>query len=166
MNARVTPPPSGREAPRHSAGVLLYHRGQEGLRLLLIHPGGPYWRARDAGAWQIPKGKIEAGETPIQAAMREAEEELGIHLSGTPEPLGRVRQSGGKLVEAFALEQWVDADHVEGNSFELEWPPHSGRIRTYREVDAARWMTPEEAQTMMLPSQRPLIDMLCAMLEH
>jgi len=143
-----------------SAGVLLYRRGGVELEVLLIHPGGPYWRNRDAGAWQIPKGTIEPGEAPAAAARREAQEELGIVLVGTPWPLIRIRQAGGKTVEAFALEQDFDTDMLNSNLFELEWPPRSRNFRSFPEVDDARWFTLAAARAMILTSQLPLLDAL------
>ena len=131
--------------------------------MLLVHPGGPYWQKRDAGAWQIPKGRIEAGEDAASAGRREAEEELGIVLAGTPVPLARIRQAGGKWVEAFALEQDIDASAVHSNLFELEWPPRSGRIQSFPEVDAARWLSIAEARAAILKSQEPLLDALIAL---
>ena len=147
-------------AAGHSAGVLLYRRSGAEPEVLLIHPGGPFWRKRDAGAWQIPKGGIEEGEAPFEAARREAEEELGIALAGTPWPLARVRQSGGKVVDAFALEQDIDCTQVASNLFELEWPPRSGAFKSFPEVDRAAWFTFDAARAMILPSQTPLLDAL------
>lgn len=147
----------------HSAGVLLY-RLTPGIEVLLVHPGGPYWRRRDRGAWQIPKGKIDPGEAPEAAARREAQEEIGLVLDGELRPIGDIRQSGGKLVTAFAAERDFDPAALVSNTFEHEWPPKSGRRIAFPEVDAARWMTLPEARTMMLPSQRPLLDRLLDML--
>lgn len=144
----------------HSAGVLLYRLSGPQPEMLLIHPGGPFWRNRDAGAWQIPKGGIEEGEAPFEAARREAQEELGIALVGTPWPLARVRQSGGKLVDAYALEQDFDCAQVASNLFEIEWPPRSGTIKSFPEVDRAAWFTFDAARAMILPSQAPLLDAL------
>src|SRR3954471_13894116 len=124
-----------RATSQHSAGVLLYRRSRGSLEVLLVHPGGPFWRNKDAGAWQLPKGGIEPGESVADAARRETEEELGIRLTGKPQPLCRLRQSGGKLVEVFALEQEVDPAAIDGNEFEIEWPPRSGRMRRFPEVD-------------------------------
>ncbi len=149
---------------RHSAGVLLYRREEAGVEVLLVHPGGPYWRGKDLGAWQIPKGLIEPGEDAAAAARREAEEELGTRLIGELTPLAHIRQTGGKRVEAFALEQDVDTDGIVSNRFELEWPPGSGAIQSFPEVDAARWLSPAEAREAMLPSQLPLLAALQAML--
>lgn len=150
--------------PQRSAGVLLYRHGDTRLEILLVHPGGPYWRRKDAGAWQIPKGMIEDKEEAIAAARREAQEELGIALVGELRPLAQIRQSGGKHVEAFALEQDVDPEAIVSNRFELEWPPGSGRLQSFPEVDAARWMTIAEASEAMLPSQLPLLAALQVML--
>ena len=147
-----------RTPSRHSAGVLLYRRPSESIEVLLVHPGGPLWRNKDAGAWQLPKGVIEDGETPALAARRETEEELGIGLEGELQPLCRLRQSGGKLVEVFALEQDVDPAGIAGNRFELEWPPRSGRMQSFPEADKAAWFTLAEARRMILPSQTPMLD--------
>lgn len=143
-----------------SAGVLLYRERDGATQVLLIRPGGPFWRGRDIGAWMIPKGTIEPGETPAQAALREFEEETGTKLAATPYPLLKIRQAGGKHVEAFALEGDLDASRVRSNECEIEWPPRSGRRMSYPEVVEARWMTFAQARAMMLPSQLPLIDAL------
>jgi predicted NUDIX family NTP pyrophosphohydrolase len=150
----------------HSAGVLLYRQRNGATEILLIRPGGPYWQNRDAGAWMIPKGGIEPGESPAQAALREFEEETGMQLEVTPFPLARVRQAGGKSVEAFAAEGDFDCANLKSNEFEVEWPPRSGRRRSFPEVAEARWMTIDEARAMMLPSQLPLIDALEAKLKR
>lgn len=144
----------------HSAGVLLFRQHGKEMQVLLIRPGGPYWSNKDAGAWMIPKGMVEQGETPAEAALREFEEETGTRLSAVPFPLGTVRQSGGKMVQAFAVEGDLDANGIRSNDFELEWPPRSGRRELFPEVAEGRWMTFAEARTMMLPSQLPLLDAL------
>jgi len=143
-----------------SAGVLLFRERDGTTQVLLIRPGGPFWRGRDVGAWMIPKGAIEAGETPDQAALREFEEETGTKLTATPFPLLKIRQAGGKQVEAFALEGDLDAANVRSNECEVEWPPRSGKRVLFPEVVEARWMTFAQARAMMLPSQLPLIDAL------
>jgi predicted NUDIX family NTP pyrophosphohydrolase len=125
-----------------------------------VHPGGPYWMRKDAGSWQIPKGVPEPGEDPAATARREAEEELGVALEGELRPLGEIRQAGGKLVTAFAVEQELDPAAIRSNAFEAEWPPRSGRTQRFPEVSAARWLTLEQARTVMLPSQLPLLDRL------
>ncbi len=146
--------------PSLSAGILLYRRGAEQLQVLLIHPGGPFWRSRDEGAWMIPKGGFEEGEDSLACALREFEEELGTRLEGSPWPLARVRQAGGKIVEAFALEGDLDADAIVSNQFQLEYPPKSGRFQSFPEVDRAAWFSMTEARLKMLPSQLPLLDAL------
>jgi len=149
----------------HSAGILLFRERDGGTEVLLIRPGGPYWTNRDQGAWMIPKGGVEPGESPAEAALREFAEETGMHLAVTPFPLARVRQAGGKSVEAFAAKGEFDCANLKSNEFEVEWPPRSGRRRSFPEVAEARWMTLEAARAMMLPSQLPLIDALEAKLK-
>lgn len=145
--------------PPRSAGVLLF-RQRDGLEVLLIKPGGPFWRNKDAGAWMIPKGGVEPDEAPAEAALREFAEETGTRLNAIPFPLAKVRQAGGKIVEAFAVEGDLDPGTIRSNHFELEWPPRSGRLERYPEVAESRWMSLAEAREMMLPSQLPLLDAL------
>lgn len=149
---------------KHSAGVLIYRRTPAGLEVLLVKPGGPYWRNKDVGAWQIPKGGIDAGESAEAAARREAMEELGVTLTGSLQPLGDIRQAGGKLVTAFAVEQELDAETIVSNTFAMEWPPRSGHMGEFPEIEAARWMSLGEARAAILPSQEPLLDRLLALL--
>ena len=151
--------------PPLSAGVLLFRQRDSHTEVLLIKPGGPYWRRKDSGAWMIPKGAVEPGEVPAEAALREFAEETGTTLETVPFPLAVIRQAGGKFVEAFAVEGDLDAAAVRSNDFELEWPPRSGRKERFPEVAEARWMTLAEARSMMLPSQLPLIDALEAKLK-
>ena len=146
--------------PLTSAGILLYRRGGAGPEVLLIHPGGPFWRNKDEGAWMIPKGLVEEGEEPLACALREFEEELGVKPEGEPRFLCRVRQKGGKWVEAFALEGDLDPDRIVSNSFRLEYPPKSGEYRDFPEVDAAAWYDFHEARRKILPSQAPILDAL------
>lgn len=143
-----------------SAGILLYRRLEGVLEVLLVRPGGPFWQKRTTGAWQIPKGLIEAGEEPLAAARRETREELGIEISGEPVPLATIRQAGGKWVEAFALEQSIAPAAIRSNIFEMEWPRGSGRRRFFPEIAEARWFRLDVARDEMLASQRPLIDAL------
>lgn len=150
--------------PLTSAGILLYRRRGSGIEVLLIHPGGPFWRNKDAGAWMIPKGLVEEGEEPLACAVREFEEELGVKPQGEPRPLCRVRQKSGKWVEAFALEGDLDAEQIVSNSFRLEYPPKSGQYRDFPEVDAAAWYDLGEAREKILPSQAPILDALEAQL--
>ena len=146
--------------PPLSAGVLLFRQRDGETQVLLIKPGGPFWRNKHAGAWMIPKGALEDGEGPAEAALREFEEETGTRLQAVPFPLARIRQSGGKHVEAFAVEGDLDPAAVTSNHFEIEWPPRSGQRERFPEVVEARWMTLAEARAMMLPSQLPLLDAL------
>jgi predicted NUDIX family NTP pyrophosphohydrolase len=152
--------------PPLSAGILLFRERSGDTEVLLIKPGGPFWRNKDAGAWMIPKGAIEAGEAPVEAALREFEEETGTKIETVPFPLATIRQAGGKTVEAFAVEGDLDPAAVTSNHFEVEWPPRSGRLQSHPEVAEARWMTIAEARSMMLPSQLPLLDALERKLEE
>jgi len=142
----------------------MYRRTGSDLEVLLVHPGGPYWMRKDAGAWQIPKGVPEPAEEPAATAKREAEEELGVTLDGPLEPLGEIRQAGGKLVTAFAIEHNLDPSAIRSNEFEAEWPPGSGKLERFPEVSAAKWLSLEQARTVMLPSQLPLLDRLADLL--
>jgi predicted NUDIX family NTP pyrophosphohydrolase len=143
-----------------SAGVLLYRRHGDELEVLLVHPGGPFWRNKDLGAWSIPKGEYEPGEAPEAAALREFAEELGVTPKGELRLLGEIRQTGGKRVVAFALEGNLDVDAIRSNQFELEWPPRSGHVQSFPEVDRAGWFTLPLARDKMIAAQRPLLDLL------
>jgi len=144
----------------HSAGVLLFRQRDGVTEVLLIKPGGPFWRNKDAGAWMIPKGKVETGEAAAEAALREFAEETGTQLTATPYPLAVIRQAGGKIVEAFAVEGDLDPEVTQSNEFEMEWPPRSGRRELFPEVAEARWMSLSKAREVMLASQLPLLDAL------
>jgi predicted NUDIX family NTP pyrophosphohydrolase len=146
--------------PPLSAGILLFRKRDGETQVLLIKPGGPFWRNKDEGAWMIPKGALEPGESAAEAALREFEEETGTRLSSVPFPLAVIRQAGGKYVEAFAIEGDLDASAVTSNEFEMEWPPRSGLRERFPEVAEARWMSLAEARAMMLPSQLPLLGAL------
>ena len=148
-----------------SAGILLFRRRGGEIEVLLIKPGGPFWRNKHVGTWMIPKGGIEPGEVAAEAALREFEEETGTALSSVPFPLARIRQAGGKWVEAFAAEGELDTDSIRSTEFEIEWPPRSGQRARYPEVEQARWMSLAEARELMLPSQLPLLDALEARLK-
>jgi predicted NUDIX family NTP pyrophosphohydrolase len=145
---------------KRSAGILLYKRSAGELLVLLAHPGGPFWQKRDLGAWTIPKGEFDSGEAPENAARREFREELGIDAVGELEPLGEVMQKGGKLVVAFALEGDFDVSALRSNTFDAEWPPRSGLIVAFPEIDKVEWMTLAAARSKILPSQAPLLDRL------
>ena len=144
--------------PQRSAGILLHRdRGE----VLLVHPGGPFWARKDAGAWSIPKGEIEGGEDPRERALVEFAEETGTSLDGARlTPLGEVRQKAGKVVVAFAAEGDLDADAIVSNTFEMEWPPRSGRRQAFPEVDRAAWFSLDEARERINPAQAPLLDAL------
>ena len=147
-----------------SAGILMYQwRGGE-LFVLLVHPGGPYWANKDLGAWSIPKGEYAPGEDPRLAALREFEEELGTSPEGEPVILGEVMQKGGKQVTAFAMEGEFDAERMASNTFELEWPPRSGRRQSFPEVDRAAWFSLADARTKILAGQAVLLDRLVLLL--
>ena len=150
--------------PPHSAGVLLFRQRNGEIEVLLIKPGGPFWKNKDAGAWMIPKGMVERGEAPAEAALREFEEETGTRLTAVPFPLATVKQAGGKMVEAFAVEGDLDPAAIRSIDFEMEWPPHSGKLERFPEAEEARWMSFDEARKMMLPSQLPLLAALEAKL--
>lgn len=146
-----------------SAGILLYRIAGGELQVLLAHPGGPFWSRRDAGAWMMPKGEIEAGETAEQAARREFAEELGAAATGALQPLGELVQKGGKRVVAFALAGEFDVSTLRSNACEIEWPPRSGRRITIPEIDRVAWMPLAVARDKILPSQAPLLDRLQAL---
>jgi predicted NUDIX family NTP pyrophosphohydrolase len=143
-----------------SAGVLLYRRDNGALKVLLVHPGGPFWAKKDAGAWSIPKGEYVEGEDPEAAARREFEEELGVALEGALQPLGEAVQPSRKRVVAFACEGDLDIAEIRSNSFEMEWPPKSGRRQSFPEVDRADWFTLAEAREKILPGQHVFLDRL------
>ena len=150
--------------PPLSAGILLFRQCDGEVEVLLGHPGGPFWRSKDEGAWMIPKGAVEEGEVPAEAALREFEEELGTRLERVPFPLCTVKQKGGKVVEVFALEGDLDAAAITSAEFSMEWPPRSGEQQRFPELDRARWMGLAEAWAMILPSQRPILEALEARL--
>jgi predicted NUDIX family NTP pyrophosphohydrolase len=146
--------------PTRSAGILAYRMPHGRLEVLLVHPGGPYWRKRDQGAWSIPKGEYGSDEYPEQAARREFSEEIGIELSAPLLSLGEVRQRGGKFVQAFAAQFDVDVTAVQSNTFEMEWPPRSGQRQVFPEVDRAAWFDLTTARGKINEGQRPLLDRL------
>jgi predicted NUDIX family NTP pyrophosphohydrolase len=147
--------------PKRSAGILLYRLTDDGPEVLLVHPGGPFWARRDAGAWSIPKGEYEEGEDPRACALREFEEETGTALAPTELiELGSVKQKGGKLVTAWAAESDLDAAAVRSNTFTMEWPPRSGRTAEFPEIDRAGWFDPETARQKLIGAQAGLLDRL------
>lgn len=149
-----------------SAGLLLFRRKDDQVEVFLAHPGGPFWRQRDLGSWTIPKGVIEPGEDPLDAARREFEEETGIRPTGPFLPLGSVRQKAGKTVHAWAWEGDADPAAIQSNEMEVEWPRGSGRWRRYPEVDRCGWYDPTAARSRINSAQAELIDRLIAALEE
>ena len=148
-----------------SAGILLHRGADASLEVLLVHPGGPIWERRDAGAWSIPKGEYEPGEEALAAARREFVEELGHEVpAGDPLELGEITQAGGKRIHAWALEGNIDASNITSNTFEMEWPPRSGRRRRFPEIDRAGWFDLDTARGKLVKGQVPLIDLLAARL--
>lgn len=146
-----------------SAGVIAFRTREGRLEVLLVHPGGPFWRNKDLGAWSIPKGEFGAGENAEQVARREFCEELGVELAGKFAPLGEIRQRGGKVVEAFSVSCDVDVAAIRSNTFEIEWPPKSGKRHTFPEVDRAEWFDLATARDKINEAQRELLDRLEAM---
>jgi predicted NUDIX family NTP pyrophosphohydrolase len=152
--------------PRTSAGILLYRRKDNVLRVFLVHPGGPFFTNKDEGAWSIPKGELDEGEDALAAGQREFQEETGCRPEGTFVPLTPIKQKGGKTVIAWAVEGDCDADAIRSNTFALEWPPGSGKVRDFPEVDRAGWFTVDEAKKKINPAQAALVDELVSKLTN
>jgi predicted NUDIX family NTP pyrophosphohydrolase len=156
-------------AIKRSAGILLFRRDGGATEFLLVHPGGPFWKKKDEGAWSIPKGQIESEEEPRACAIRELEEELGPAPQLDPErliELGSVRQRAGKVVEAWAAEAEFDPATLDSNTFSMEWPPRSGSQQEFPEVDRAEWFDPETARKKILPAQAEFLDRLLEELQR
>jgi predicted NUDIX family NTP pyrophosphohydrolase len=145
---------------KYSAGLLLFRHAAEGLQVMLVHPGGPYWARKDLGAWSIPKGEIEPGEEPLAAARREFEEETGARVDGEFLPLPPVRLRSGKQIQAWAVQADFDPATLRSNLFTMEWPPKSGEQRAFPEADRAGWFGLAEAREKIHPGQAPLLDAL------
>ena len=150
--------------PKQSAGLVMYRRRGGALEVFLVHPGGPFWAKKDQGAWSIPKGEYEADEDPLLAARREFAEETGLAPEGEFVALAPVRQRGGKVVRAFAIEGDVDPQAIRSNTFVMEWPPRSGRQQEFPEVDRAGWFPLDEAKQKILAAQVALIEELAQLL--
>jgi predicted NUDIX family NTP pyrophosphohydrolase len=150
--------------PKRSAGILPFRRPKGELEVLLIHPGGPFWRKRDEGAWSLAKGEYGETEAPSAAARREFKEETGWDVTQDMHPLGEIRQAGGKYLTAFAIEAAFDPKDFVSNRFDLEWPPRSGRFRSFPEADQVSWFCLADARRKILPSQEPLLDRLAELL--
>jgi predicted NUDIX family NTP pyrophosphohydrolase len=142
---------------QQSAGILVYRNAEHGLEVLIAHPGGPVFRGRDLGAWTIPKGEIEPGEEPLVAARRELAEETGFELDGPFLPLGSVRQKSGKIVHAWACPGDVDTSKLVSITFQMQWPPRSGRMQEFPEVDRIAYVDPDLAQKKLNPAQAELV---------
>jgi len=148
-----------------SAGILLYRVTAENeLEVLLVHPGGPLFAKKDAGVWTVPKGETEPGEDLLAAAFRELDEETGFAADGPPIALGQIQQKGGKIVHAWAVKGDADVTRLRSNEFEMEWPPRSGRRRSFPEVDRAEWFDVAEARKRIKPAQEPFLDALEGMI--
>jgi predicted NUDIX family NTP pyrophosphohydrolase len=154
--------------PKRSAGLLVYRRRRGAVEVLLVHHGGPYWAKKDDGAWSVPKGEYEQGDDPLEHAIREFGEELGTHPPDASGALflGELRQPGGKLVSAWALEGDLDVAGVASNTFAMEWPPHSGRTAEFPEVDRAGWFDPATARRKLLRGQVTFVDRLMTAVER
>lgn len=145
---------------RKSAGIVLYRTQDDYLEVFLVHPGGPYWKGREEGAWSIPKGEFNEGEDPLATARREFREETGQSVDGDFITLDKVQQKGGKLVYAWAVEGDIDAENIKSNTFKQEWPYKSGKWITVPEVDKAGWFSVEEAKEKINPAQFEFLDRL------
>src|SRR5690349_5079905 len=145
---------------KQSAGILLFRMKREQLEVFLVHPGGPFWIKKDAGAWSIPKGEIETGEEALQVAIREFKEETGQEIEGSFSELQPVKQKAGKIIKAWAVEGDIDETKIVSNTFEIEWPPRSGKKKIFPEVDKAQWFSVTTASEKINPGQVPLIEEL------
>lgn len=155
--------PRARRSRPHSAGILMYRHAAGALEVLLVHPGGPFWARRDLGAWSIPKGEVGEDEEPLAAARREFAEELGTPVPDGPAlDLGEVRQKAGKVVTAWAIAGDLDAERIVSNTFQAEWPPRSGVMRSFPEVDRAQWFSLPEARERINAAQADLVERLAA----
>jgi predicted NUDIX family NTP pyrophosphohydrolase len=154
-------------AARRSAGILLHRAGNAGTEVLLVHPGGPLWARKDLGAWSIPKGEVDDGEDPRACALREFAEETGTRLpGGALGDLGSVKLKSGKLVLGYAVAGDLDPETVRSNTFELEWPPRSGRTQSFPEIDRAGWFALDAARAKLNPAQAEFVDRLEALLSR
>ena len=149
---------------KQAAGILLFRRGTAGIEVLLAHPGGPLWARKDYGAWTLPKGQFTEGELPLDAAKREFEEEMGSAPVGEFHPLGTLKQPSGKVIHAWAAEADFDCSNMKSNLFSMEWPPKSGRMGEFPEIDRAAWYSIDQARMKILKGQAPFLDRLLALL--
>jgi predicted NUDIX family NTP pyrophosphohydrolase len=151
---------------KQSAGILLYRTCGGQVEVFLVHPGGPYWTRKDDGAWSIPKGEYGEGDDPLATARREFREETGSEVIGSFRPLSPIRQPSGKVVSAWAVEGDLDAATVKSHTFSLEWPPHSGTMQEFPEVDRGAWFDIAIARTKLQPGQRGFLDQLIELLKE
>jgi len=145
---------------KRSAGILMYRWADDELQVLLAHPGGPFWKNKDLGSWSIPKGEHAESEEPLMAAVREFSEETGASIDGDFKPLGDIVQPSRKAVAAWAVEGDFDPAALTSNTFEMEWPPHSGRVQSFPEIDRVAWFGLPEARRKILPGQTAFLDRL------
>lgn len=150
---------------KKSAGILLFRRLNNKIEFFLVHPGGPFWKNKDEGAWTIPKGEMEEEEDGLATAKREFKEETGIEIDGNFRELTPIKQKAGKMVYAWAIEGNIDANNITSNSFKLEWPPKSGKWINVPEVDKAGWFSIEESKQKINPAQIPLINELSELIK-
>jgi len=150
---------------KQSAGLVVFRRCNSELQVFLVHPGGPFWKNKDEGAWSIPKGECHEGEDGLDAAKREFQEETGCKVDGEFVALGEIKQAGGKVVAAWALEGDCAPTEVHSNTFSMEWPPKSGQKKEFPEIDRAEWFILEEARKRMLKGQIPFLDRLVERLQ-
>jgi predicted NUDIX family NTP pyrophosphohydrolase len=148
----------------HSYGILLFRHSGDGLQVMLVHPGGPFWAGKDAGAWSIPKGLPHAGEASLDTARREFREETGYAVDGDFIALGELKQPSGKIIHAWALEHELDVARLHSNTFTLEWPRHSGQMQEYPEIDEGRWFSVDEARQRIARGQAAFLERLLARL--
>lgn len=144
-------------ATKKSAGILLYRFSDNLPEVLLVHPGGPFWAKKDIGAWSIPKGEFDTTENPLDAAIREMEEETGVKVSGEFIELNPVKQKSGKIIYTWALQMDIDPVTIRSNDFEIEWPPKSGKKKSFPEIDKAAWFGMEEAKVKIIEGQSPIL---------
>ncbi|WP_439696449.1 NUDIX domain-containing protein [Mucilaginibacter sp. AW1-7] len=143
--------------PKQSAGILLYRKFNDVLQVFLVHPGGPFWKNKDDGAWSIPKGEYESDEDPLAAARREFYEETGQSIDGEFIALKPIKQKSGKIVQAYLVEGDIDAHNIKSNLFDIEWPPKTGKMQSFPEVDRAGWFTVDEARVKINAGQVGLV---------
>lgn len=151
---------------KKSAGILLYKKQKGEVLFMLVHPGGPYWAKKDPGSWSLPKGEFEETEDPLKAAIREFREETGKLLTGDFIKLNPVKQNSSKVIYPWALEKDFDTDNIKSNLFEMEWPPRSGKLQSFPEIDKARWFTKDEAMIKIIPGQQQILNELITILAN